>query len=162
MEEKRKYLEYFDGVFDSTVADKMKPENWPYVAYSKTEGMVYTVIPDEGTNGECIITKVEVMDDSGVWEELSERGINNVHISSGPYPGLYYMVRVYGENLVVNNKYNFTFSGWSPWEGIEDPNNTEYWRPVIKDSNMCELESLAEADNGISPKYPFVIPGTTI
>lgn len=50
MEEKRKYLEYFDGAFDSTVADKMKPENKPYVAYSKTEGVVYTVIPEEPTS----------------------------------------------------------------------------------------------------------------
>ena len=41
----RKYLEYFDGAFDSTVADKMKPENKPYVAYSKTEGVAYTVVP---------------------------------------------------------------------------------------------------------------------
>lgn len=50
MEEKRKYLEYFDGAFDSTVADKMKPENKPYVAYSRTEGVVYTIIPkEEGT-----------------------------------------------------------------------------------------------------------------
>lgn len=44
----KKYLEYFDGAFDSTVADKIKPENKPYVAYSKTEGVVYTIIPKEG------------------------------------------------------------------------------------------------------------------
>lgn len=48
MEEKRKYLEYFDGAFDSTVAEKIKPENKPYVAYSRTEGVVYTIIPKEG------------------------------------------------------------------------------------------------------------------
>lgn len=42
----KKYLEYFDGAFDSTVAEKVKPENKPYVAYSKTEGVVYTVIPE--------------------------------------------------------------------------------------------------------------------
>lgn len=46
----KKYLEYFDGAFDSTVADKIQPENKPYVAYSKTEGVVYTIIPkEEGT-----------------------------------------------------------------------------------------------------------------
>ena len=46
----KKYLEYFDGAFDSTVAEKVKPENKPYVAYSKTEGVVYTIIPkEEGT-----------------------------------------------------------------------------------------------------------------
>lgn len=46
----RKYLEYFDGAFDSTVADKIKPQNKPYVAYSKTEGVVFTVIPEEPTS----------------------------------------------------------------------------------------------------------------
>ena len=46
----KKYLEYFDGAFDSTVAEKIKPENKPYVAYSKTEGVIYTIIPkEEGT-----------------------------------------------------------------------------------------------------------------
>lgn len=45
-----KYLEYFEGAFDASVAEKMKPENKPYVAYSKTDGMVYTIIPkEEGT-----------------------------------------------------------------------------------------------------------------
>ena len=42
----RKYLEYFNGAFDSTVVDKRQPDNKPYVAYSKTDGVVYTVIPE--------------------------------------------------------------------------------------------------------------------
>lgn len=42
-----KYLEYFNGAFDSTVADKIKPENKPYVAYSPTEGVIYTIVPNE-------------------------------------------------------------------------------------------------------------------
>jgi hypothetical protein len=50
MEEKRKYLEYFDGVFDSTVEEKIKPENKPYVAYSRTEGVVYSIVPKEPTS----------------------------------------------------------------------------------------------------------------
>lgn len=41
----KKYLELFEGAFDSTVADKREPENRPYVAYSESEGVVYTVIP---------------------------------------------------------------------------------------------------------------------
>jgi hypothetical protein len=41
----RKYLELFEGAFDSTIADKIKPVNKPYVAYSKTGGKVeYTYI----------------------------------------------------------------------------------------------------------------------
>ena len=46
----RKYIEYFEGVFDSTVTEKIQPENWPYVAYSTEEGVVYTVIPEEPTS----------------------------------------------------------------------------------------------------------------
>ena len=42
-----KYLEYFDGAFDPTVAEKIKPENKPYVAYSRTEGVVYSIVPKE-------------------------------------------------------------------------------------------------------------------
>jgi hypothetical protein len=41
----KKYLEYFEGAFDSTVDEKRQPEKWPYVAYSESEGVVYTVIP---------------------------------------------------------------------------------------------------------------------
>ena len=41
-----KYLEYFDGAFDDSVAEKIKLENKPYVAYSSVEGkVVYTVVP---------------------------------------------------------------------------------------------------------------------
>lgn len=43
----KKYLEYFDGAFDSTVAEKVKPENKPYVAYSPTEGVIFTIIPTD-------------------------------------------------------------------------------------------------------------------
>ena len=48
-----KYLEYFAGAFDASVAEKMKPENKPYVAYSEIDGVAYTVISkvpkEEGT-----------------------------------------------------------------------------------------------------------------
>ena len=60
MENKRKYLEYFPGAFDSTVADKMKPENWPYVAYSKEEGVVYSIIPVEDGYNLIALKKVDI------------------------------------------------------------------------------------------------------
>lgn len=56
----RKYLEYFEGAFDSTVADKMKPENKPYVAYSRTEGVVYTIIPKEDGYNLITLKKVDI------------------------------------------------------------------------------------------------------
>lgn len=43
----RKYLEYFNGAFDSTVAEKIQLDNWPYAAYSTEEGVIYTIVPKE-------------------------------------------------------------------------------------------------------------------
>ena len=56
----RKHLEYFDGAFDSTVAEKVKPENKPYVAYSKIEGVVYTIIPKEDGYTLIALKKVDI------------------------------------------------------------------------------------------------------
>ena len=42
-----KYLEYFKGAFDASVIEKIKPENKPYVAYSKEENrVIYTTISE--------------------------------------------------------------------------------------------------------------------
>ena len=41
-----RYLEYFNGAFDASVTEKMKPENKPYVAYSEIDGIVYTATPN--------------------------------------------------------------------------------------------------------------------
>jgi hypothetical protein len=56
----KKYLELFEGAFDSTVADKMKPENKPYVAYSKTEGVMFTIIPKEDGYNLIALKKVDI------------------------------------------------------------------------------------------------------
>lgn len=60
----RKYLEYFEGAFDSTVADKIKPENKPYVAYSKTDGTVYSIITpqDIPNNWVLALPKLRITD----------------------------------------------------------------------------------------------------
>ncbi len=42
-----KYLELFKNGFDSTVSDKIKPENYPYVGYSPNEGLMLTEILKE-------------------------------------------------------------------------------------------------------------------
>ena len=52
----RKYLEYFDGVFNSTVAEKIQLENWPYVGYSPVEGLAYTVISAKEEEPEIDLT----------------------------------------------------------------------------------------------------------
>jgi uncharacterized protein (TIGR02145 family) len=55
-----KYLEYFDGAFDSTVEEKIKPENKPYVAYSRIDGVVYTIIPKEDGYNLIALKKVDI------------------------------------------------------------------------------------------------------
>lgn len=42
-----KYLELFKYGFDSTITEKVKPENWPYIAYSPIEGLALTEIRKE-------------------------------------------------------------------------------------------------------------------
>ena len=44
----RKYLELFKDGFDATMAEKTKVENWPYVGYSPSEGVKFTVVPEKG------------------------------------------------------------------------------------------------------------------
>lgn len=39
-----KYIELFKNGFDSTIIEKIKPENWPYVGYSPSEGFMFTEI----------------------------------------------------------------------------------------------------------------------
>ena len=40
-----KYLELFKGSFDDSINEKTKPENKPYIGYSLTDGIAYTVVP---------------------------------------------------------------------------------------------------------------------
>jgi hypothetical protein len=42
-----KHIELFKNGFDSTIDEKIQPENWPYVGYDMVTGeIVYTVIPE--------------------------------------------------------------------------------------------------------------------
>ena len=51
----KEYLELFPNGFDETVAEKSKPENWPWVGYSPTEGVMFTELPNVGpTDGDPI------------------------------------------------------------------------------------------------------------
>ena len=91
----KKYLEYFDGAFNSTVADKIKPENKPYVAYSKTQGVVYTIIPkEEGTM--YTVYKVVSKDISNCTYNMVDLGLSvkwadrNVGATSPEHYGSYF------------------------------------------------------------------------
>lgn len=51
----KEYLELFPNGFDETVAEKIKPENWPWVGYSPIEGVKFTELPNVGpTDGDPI------------------------------------------------------------------------------------------------------------
>lgn len=43
-----KHIELFKDGFDSTVQEKIQPENWPYIGYDMVTGEIgYTVVPNE-------------------------------------------------------------------------------------------------------------------
>jgi hypothetical protein len=46
-----KYIELFKNGFDSTITDKTKPGNYPYVGYSPTDGFAFTIVPEENPSG---------------------------------------------------------------------------------------------------------------
>jgi hypothetical protein len=51
------HVELFKNGFDSTITEKIKPENWPYVGYDMVTGeIVYTVIPEPQPNNEIWYT----------------------------------------------------------------------------------------------------------
>jgi len=47
-----KHIELFKDGFDSTVQEKIQPENWPYVGNDGVSGeIVYTLVPEENESG---------------------------------------------------------------------------------------------------------------
>lgn len=76
----KKYLELFKDGFDSTVAEKTEVKNWPYVGYSPSEGVVFTVIPEQNQSGYQMI-------DLGLSVKWADRNIG----AENPYDaGLYF------------------------------------------------------------------------
>jgi hypothetical protein len=45
-----KYIELFKNGFDSTIDQKIKPENWPYIGYSLNSGVACSMISEEPTS----------------------------------------------------------------------------------------------------------------
>lgn len=143
---------------------------WNEITINITETPEDPEVPEDGGDTEdttSTITKVEVKDDNGmeytIYDTTSTDNIHQdeIHISqSDGDMGLYTDIYIYGTNLLVNGKYNFTFNGNSTHEGIYDPNNTSYWIPYGQQSDLCRLESSAPVGDGITLTYPFVNPGT--
>ncbi len=54
-----KHIELFKDGFDSTVQEKIQPENWPYVGYSPSEGLRFTVILTPQPDNEIWYTSID-------------------------------------------------------------------------------------------------------
>ena len=63
-----KYLELFKNGFDSTIDEKIKPENWPYVEYSPSEGLRFSMAKTE--DGYTLITLKKVDISNISYEEV--------------------------------------------------------------------------------------------
>ena len=67
----KKYLELFKDGFDATVVEKTKVENWPYVGYSPSEGVVFTVVPKPTVSGPWVTFTAEEDNSSIGLQQLS-------------------------------------------------------------------------------------------
>jgi hypothetical protein len=91
----KKYLELFKDGFDATVAEKTEVKNWPYVGYSPSEGVVFTVIPKEEKDM-WLISTVELKDISNFTYNMVDLGLSvkwadrNVGASSPEHYGSYF------------------------------------------------------------------------
>lgn len=149
----KKYLEYFDGAFDSTVADKMKPENKPYVAYSKTEGVVYTIIPKEDSDM-WIVTAIKLKDISGLTYNMVDLGLpsglkwadRNVGASNPEHYGSYFQ---WGDT----NAYTFDESAEITTEQLVDILNSLIGPGITVDNVKDVLASQGVTGNDLSDAF---------
>jgi hypothetical protein len=81
----RKYLELFKDGFDATIAEKTEVKNWPYVGYSPSEGVVFTVIPEP----------VVGQPNNEIWYTSSDENVVTPYSTS-----------VFGANIVSNTYEN--------------------------------------------------------
>lgn len=83
-----KYLELFKDGFDSTIDEKIKPENYPYVGYSPNEGFLFTAV-SKPAGGPA---------DNEIWYITSDKTTVGPESSVSAMPGSY----AFGVNLISN------------------------------------------------------------
>lgn len=81
----KKYLEFFPNGFDETITEKIKPENWPWVGYSRNEGIAYAAIPEP----------VIGPSDNEIWYTSSDGNVVTPNATNG-----------FGANIVSNTYEN--------------------------------------------------------
>lgn len=100
------------------------------------------------------VTKIEVYNSIDGWVEVANSGeITIAPNSEDPTSGEYYSIRLYGENLFVNNQFNFEFNVGNPnnnglWmPTLGDPNDSRMWMPIHKQNTFVELEYMGSAES---------------
>lgn len=102
-----KYLELFKNGFDSTIDEKIKPENWPYVGYSPSEGLRFSMAKTEDGYTVIALKKVDISNIS--YEEVDlglKSGLKWANKNIGAQT-----VEDYGTYFSCGNTDGYTVSG---------------------------------------------------
>ena len=145
-----KYLEYFKGAFDSTVAEKMKPENKPYVAYSNAENKLLHSLFFDG-----------IAYDSTLEENLTD---NDILINRNKYKrGNITITRNFKANMwnTITLPFDLYDLKDTPFEDCE----FKYIKNITKNptSNTTEIITQSEIltniskDNPLKAGYPYIV-----
>lgn len=122
-----KHIELFKDGFDSTVQEKIQPENWPYIAHDIVSGeMVYTLVPEPDTINYFYI---ESLEDNNV-----------ITLDSTTWAG-------YGDNK-SKLEYSNNTTSWTSMNGVDSItiNNGEYLYMRCIDGNICKDETTTEQE----------------
>ena len=95
-----KYLELFKNGFDSTLEEKVKYENWPYVGYSPNEGLRFTIVPKDGMYEVTFLQRI-------ITEDL--RAIEYQEIDLGLPSGTKWLDRNIGSMEITDNGAYFQY-----------------------------------------------------
>jgi hypothetical protein len=127
-----KYLELFKNGFDSTIDEKIKPENWPYVGYSPSEGLRLSMILEENQSEYQMV-------DLGLSVKWADR---NIGASSPEDAGLYFQwgdtVGYTADQVGVDKEFN-----WGSYFDTTDRGRT--FKKYNNNGGLTVLESSDDA-----------------
>lgn len=133
-----KYIELFKDGFDETITEKIKPENYPYVGYSLSEGLQFSMNPEEN---QFEYQLVDLGLPSGtLWANC------NIGAETETTSGYYFsFTNVDGHNLNNNGDYIFSVENYT-YNEIESyiPINAEYDPAYKYSGGILKLPSEAQ------------------
>lgn len=140
-------LAYYD-IFKNYYANKQE-ENAYVIANGDYEQQV------QATSS---VTKIEFLINNE-WVNVTNSSTEYQIADRGNQEGNVTAIRVYGENLFVDNQYNFTLNlENSEISDYKNPNNTLYWMPINKQNTFVQIETTFEELD----LYPYLIPSYII